>query len=458
MRARRWRPGLVGNSVSGAGKMKRILIVFSFMCLAGASCGRAEPRTLSLSEKMDGFFSLPALKGADCAVKIARLRDGKTVFQKQGDVLLCPASLVKIFTAAAALRTLKPEYTFRTAVYGDGKLKQGTYEGNVYIKGFGDPTLVEERVFRMAESIRDKGIRRIQGGIYLDASFFDDKKFAEGWDSPSRRWYHAPIGALSVNFNAYQRGGSWYAIESDPLDHAAGIIRTMLKAGGVRLAAGAITGRPVPAKAREILVVESQRLSSVLMDMNKFSSNFIAEQIVKTMGAEVLGPPGTTEKGLRVIRDFIAAELKISADSYTLTDGSGLSRLDRLTPSQIVRLLLSVYDDFEIGSEFRASLKIAGAEGADWLFQQPDVKRKMRVKTGHLQGVDNLAGYASTKEGEVLAFAVFINGCKAERAVSDRALEKFAALLTGLSAAEIEEGVEVSAAASKETPADTVHP
>jgi D-alanyl-D-alanine carboxypeptidase/D-alanyl-D-alanine-endopeptidase (penicillin-binding protein 4) len=407
--------------------------------------GPMDARTLVagfVEKKMAGFFLLPALKGSHCGVEVVRLHDGKVVYEKNAEVLFCPASLTKLFTSAAALKTLKPEYSFKTRVYGDGKLLKGVYKGNLYIKGYGDPTLVEERVFKIAKTLREKGISIVQGNLYLDDSFFDGEKYGEGWGKLTHSWYHAPLCALSVNFNTVCEVKSWFAIRCEPLDYAGRIFREVFQDAGIRIEGKETERRVVPQKAVQLLEEESGRLSSIIVEMNKLSSNFIAEQVLKTMGAEILGPPGTAEKGLRIVKDFLRTELDVPEDKYTLVDGSGLSQLNLVSPSLVIKLLLAVDRDFEIGSEFKASLKIAGAEGGKAAhFKQPDVKRKLKIKTGHLDRINNLAGYACTKDGEILAFVIFINDCKASRSAADRSMERFAGILTDLTGPEIEEGV-----------------
>ena len=133
--------------------------------------------------------------------------------------------------------------------------------------------------------------------------------------------------------------------------------------------------------------------------------------------------PGTAVNGLKVVEAELSA-LGLPPSSYRLADGSGLSKINRMNAAQFVRLLVAMAKDFEVGPEFRASLKVAGAEGKAGRFRDPLCHRKMRVKTGHLTGVNTLAGYAVDSNGRALAFAVLTKGLRGGRGKSDRAVER----------------------------------
>ena len=180
---------------------------------------------------------------------------------------------------------------------------------------------------------------------------------------------------------------------------------------GIRIEGNATLGQ-VPQKSRRIAIYSSEPLSSIICESNKSSNNFVAEQLLKTLGAEELGVPGTTDKGLQVIQKFLE-ELDIPPDSYVLENGSGLSRNNRLSPEQIVKLLSYMYESFEVKAEYLASLAVAGVDGTlRKRMQDTQAERRLRAKTGAIRNVSCLSGYAASKDNEVFAFSIMMNNYK----------------------------------------------
>jgi D-alanyl-D-alanine carboxypeptidase/D-alanyl-D-alanine-endopeptidase (penicillin-binding protein 4) len=383
----------------------------------------AEP---SLKAQLNAALGRGALKGARVGLMAVELQTGETVVAHNSDELLTPASLVKLFTTATALHELTPQHTWRTELLGVGKLKQGVYKGTLYLKGSGDPALVSERLWLLADALKRRGLFRVEGDLVVDDSYFDLERHGRGWGPISGAWYHAPIGALSFNHNAVLRGGRYRAISGDPALHTGRALLKTLAALGIEVQ-GELRRGQTPEHARVLEVSTSRPLGALVADVNKFSNNFMAEQLLKTLGARAHGPPGTTEGGLTVVSAFLAT-LGIEPGSYRLQGGSGLGKQNRISAAQVVRLLLAMARDFETAPEFRASLKVAGAEGENGRFKDPLCHRNMRVKTGHLRGVNALAGYARDRHGRELAFAVIANGLTTGRVTADRALERLCEL------------------------------
>lgn len=199
-----------------------------------------------------------------------------------------------------------------------------------------------------------------------------------------------------------------YRTISDPSAYTAKTFRELLLREGVKVKGKVVKGK-VPPTASVLATYSSEPLFSIVQDLNKFSNNFIAEQILKTLGAEAKGEPGTTAKGLEVLREFLA-ELGIRPQGYRLADGSGLSRLSRLSPAQVVRILQHMYQDFSLRSEYLSSLAVMGEDGSlrRRLVDTP-AQGQIRAKTGTLDGVRCLSGYTQTQKGEPLAFSFLIN-------------------------------------------------
>lgn len=135
----------------------------------------------------------------------------------------------------------------------------------------------------------------------------------------------------------------------------------------------------------------------------------MAEQICMAMGADAHGPPGTREKGLAVIRDFLLAK-GVDRSHFALAEASGLSRSNQISASALVKVLRDVSNDFSCSPEFLASLGIGGVDGTmKEKFTDQKVKRRIRAKTGTLRGVNSLAGYGISPDGRTFVFAVLVN-------------------------------------------------
>jgi D-alanyl-D-alanine carboxypeptidase/D-alanyl-D-alanine-endopeptidase (penicillin-binding protein 4) len=153
----------------------------------------------------------------------------------------------------------------------------------------------------------------------------------------------------------------------------------------------------------------SQPLGVAVRDVNKRSNNFMAEQILKTLGAETGGRPGTWQKGLDAIAGFLE-RLGIARNGYKMTNGSGLYNSNQFTPAQLVTLLRVAYKDFRFAADFIGSLALAGADGTIGHRMEGGLaERYVRAKTGSLAGVSCLAGYAGAPGHAPLAFAIFMN-------------------------------------------------
>ncbi|MBI2875973.1 MAG: D-alanyl-D-alanine carboxypeptidase/D-alanyl-D-alanine-endopeptidase [Candidatus Tectomicrobia bacterium] len=208
-----------------------------------------------------------------------------------------------------------------------------------------------------------------------------------------------PLGAQRMAF---------YRNISDPAAYTAQTFKDFLAREGVVIQGKVVKGK-VPPTASLLATYPSRPLFAIVQDLNKWSNNFIAEQILKTLGAELKGRPGTAAKGLEVVSEFLAG-LGIPPQRYRLADGSGLSRLDRLSPAQIVRVLEQMYRNFPLQAEYLSSLAMMGEDGSlrGRLAGTP-AQGRVRAKTGTLDGVRSLSGYLQTPGGEPLAFSFLVN-------------------------------------------------
>lgn len=197
----------------------------------------------------------------------------------------------------------------------------------------------------------------------------------------------------------------------NPALYAAHMFRTFWQQRGLKFTGNVVEGQ-VPSDTRQILEFESLPLWQVVWGMNKFSNNFVADQILKKVGAEAWGPPGTRQKGVTAMQDALE-DIGISRKAYTMLDGSGLTRGTRLTPRQIMTILAAMHRDFSIAPEAMASLAIAGDDGSlRRRFPNSPIESILRAKTGSLDGVNSLAGFLPSSDNELLVFVILLNDNK----------------------------------------------
>lgn len=183
----------------------------------------------------------------------------------------------------------------------------------------------------------------------------------------------------------------------------------MMKDQGIKVSGKYLDGEVPDADLRTFVHHRSPKLSAVLATTNKHSNNFMAEQVLKTIGAEVAGE-GSTTSGLLAVEGYLA-ELGIDPAEFTLVNGSGLSRSILLKPSHLTAVLVDMADDDQVGPEFRASLAIAGRDGTLWkrFRGDDDYVGRVRGKTGTLNAVHCLTGYIDGGDGHEYAFAFLVN-------------------------------------------------
>lgn len=211
-------------------------------------------------------------------------------------------------------------------------------------------------------------------------------------------------GSLPVNHRELR----FYRNIVNPALYTAHMFKTFWERRGLKLKGVVVEGR-VPKSAKRILAFESLPLWQIIWGLNKFSNNFVADQIMKKVGAEAWGAPGTMKKGILAMSDALG-DIGIRKGSYQIFDGSGLNRKTRVTARQVVQVLRSAHNDFTIAPEFVASLGIAGEDGTlRRRLPTSKTRGKLRGKTGSLDGVASLAGIVPAQNGELIAFAIILN-------------------------------------------------
>lgn len=393
----------------------------------------------------------------------------KVVFGLNEKMQLIPASVTKIFTTFAVLKQIPFNYKFKTELYFDDK--------NIYVKGGGDPAFVSENMWYLVNEFKRQGISHIPGDIILDDSLFDEIRYDQSRESKRiDRSYDAPVGALSFNWNsvniyikpeagkvqAYVDPESNYftlrntakvskkpkdlilSIDqdsqvitvsgelsslapekayfknvSDPIKWFGENLKSFLNQRGVSIK-GKIKPGKVPASARLVATNESKTLSAILSDMNKFSNNFVAEMLTKNLAAYSGEAPAKLSTGVGLIKSELR-KLNLIDKDLVLLNPSGFSRDNKFSAHALTEVLAYIQTDFKIYPSFVDSLPLAGYDGTlKKRMKDSAAEGYVRAKTGYLDGVVSLAGYAAKKplaQNDVYAFTFIYNGAKDEAAV-----------------------------------------
>ncbi len=212
-------------------------------------------------------------------------------------------------------------------------------------------------------------------------------------------------GALAVD----DYGKTYRRRVHDPARYAGEMIKHMLEMRGVRVKGRVKSGYASRRSTVALANVWSRPLAEIVSTLNKYSNNFMAEQILKTLSAELYEKPGSWELGQKAIREFLT-EAGVDGQKVVLANGSGLNDANRITPAQLTKVLKTMYTRFEVRPEFVSSLAVAGSSGTiTRRFEDSPAESRLRAKTGSLTGVSALSGYVVTQNDEVLAFSVMMN-------------------------------------------------
>lgn len=386
-----------------------------------------------------------------------------------------PASLMKLVTTYAALELLGPAYRWKTEAYAGGPLRDGLLEGDLALKGSGDPKLDLEAFWTLLRSLRGKGLREIRGDLVLDRSYFERAPGDSGrFDGDAFRPYNVLPDALLVNYNSLrfafvpepERGavrlyvvprppalevvntlrlaegacpegqafrdllkvtfeparpraiftGQYPAScgEKDldvallePNDHVAGMMRQLWPEMGGAWSGAAREGQ-VPPGARLLHTQESPSLAEIVRDTNKFSNNIMARHIFLTLGAEDAGTPASSQKAFSAIRNWLARK-GIAAPELVMENGSGLSRIERISAASLTGLLQAAWRS-PVMPEFISSMPVAAVDGTmRRRLRGEGVAGQAHIKTGLLSDVRAMAGYVLDRSGRRHVVVMLVN-------------------------------------------------
>jgi D-alanyl-D-alanine carboxypeptidase/D-alanyl-D-alanine-endopeptidase (penicillin-binding protein 4) len=396
------------------------------------------------------------------------------VFSRDADELLNPASNVKLFTAAAALARLGTEYRFETEFLTDPDFRDGKAKTLYIRGKGDPAITTERLYGIVGELVHAGLNKELQDIVVDDSWFDAERAAPGFDQESGDRAYLAPTGALSLNWNTvgvYLRPGEALgaraAVELEPasdyfvleanvatgtktqrrftvgstLDRdgvrqkidVSGVVpfekgswsawkkidqpslyfgftvRELLKQRGVKIK-GRVRQGLVPVAQKMLYVAHSETLDLVLKKLNKHSSNFVAEQLIKTLGAEGHGAPGSTAGGIEVVEDFLEKDVGLRRGTYVMKNGSGLNDTNRFSAAQTNRLLVAMVGKFTLMPEYLSALGIAGKDGTlKYRFEGSDAVGRLRAKTGTLENVSALSGYVQAVGGERFVFSIMVN-------------------------------------------------
>lgn len=455
------------------------------------------------TQTIDALLDQPEQQRGLWGVYIYSLDHHRLLYDRNGERLFTPASNTKIFTTAAALALLGPDYRFRTTVVTTTPPDaQGVVQGDLVLVGQGDPTLSgrhypyqyqepnelppappDQAIQNLAGQIAKHGVKIVDGAIVGDDRYFANEHYAEGWAQDDLVWgYGAAVSALTINDNerflevlpgaaagqpavlhllpddgtliiedrvrttapgsardielyrdfgsrrlvvwGTMPAGSSMDLETVAVQHparwAARLLARALKQRGIEVLGGitvrhstpsylAAPGeRPAPDPAFFTLAsLQSPPLWQALQVIDKVSQNLHAELMLRLIG-KIRRGDGSLAGGMAARSAFLA-QAGLNAHDYYFRDGSGLSRENLVKPEAITKLLIYM-DGQPYAPVWRSFLPIAGEDGSlARRFRNTPAQGRIFAKTGYVEHVHTLSGYATTLSGERLAFSIMVN-------------------------------------------------
>ncbi|GBU13239.1 D-alanyl-D-alanine carboxypeptidase, penicillin-binding protein 4 [Enterobacterales bacterium] len=442
-----------------------------------ATSGTGQLKGQTLDQALAPLASAPALAGASTGLIVRDANSGKVLYQTHSDLRMVPASNMKLLTSISAFGVLGPDYRFETRLLSNARQQGDRLQGDIVLQGSGDPTLQPADLDAFAAQLAQRGIRHIQGRLLLDDSAFDSVPFGQGWSWDDELFaFAAPISALNYTFtpegdlnvvridvrpganksspaaisvypathavtlvnntttgdatalSVNRRAGSnqivvsgTIAVQSatysrlitvdDPTQMVGALLSSALKQHRITMRGG-IARAVAPANAVVLASKTSAPLSQLAVTFLKLSNNSYGEILTKAMGRQAIGK-GDWESGLQVLHQYLRQQ-GINTDTLRQVDGSGLSRMNQVTPAQLAAVLLVARKQ----PWFNAWHNALPAAGEPALMVGGTLRNRMvntpatgraYAKTGSLTGVSSISGYVDSATGRPLVFSMISN-------------------------------------------------
>jgi len=440
-----------------------------------------------LGTSIDTVINRPLFSRARWGILVKNLVSTQTLYSHDAEKYFIPASNTKLLTTAAALKQLGADFRIRTSVYQNA-------DGSLRVVGRGDPSFKNAQLTVLAKQLRQQGITQVNN-LIADDSYFQGEVINPSWQwEDVQADYGAPVNSLILNENAAvltvlpQTVGKPLQIKwADPTEayqwrvenntvtaqkDEPGLVevRRDLK-GAVLHIQGQLSANSPPDvtgiavfdptqnflrhfrqslvaegisvqqttsanggnNEREVAVIESPPLSDLIAETNLNSNNLFAESLLRVLAHKqpLAKNQNTADVGLKVMQETLT-QLGVNPTSYSVVDGSGLSRKNLISPEALVQLLQAIATSPE-AKIFRASLPVAGVSGSlQGRFRNTSAQGIVQAKTGTLRGAISLSGYIDSLQYEPLAFSIMVNQSEQPVSTLRQAIDEIVVLLTQL--------------------------
>ncbi|QMT61129.1 MULTISPECIES: D-alanyl-D-alanine carboxypeptidase/D-alanyl-D-alanine endopeptidase [unclassified Legionella] len=445
--------------------MKRTLTGAFLLALSALSQGA------SIQSEVDKLINR-INPNVNLGIVVLDLTSGQTLYRRNAARLYIPASNMKLFSEAAALMVLGPDYRFKNQLnISAGSIQQGVLQGNVYVQLSGDPSFSRNDLNTLLYSLKEWNIHTIQGNVYIDSSFAEVSPYPPGWLTSDLSYSYgapnAPVmvdsnrltvtvnpgaqagdpaiveaddggGAITLNNQATTKAntqgcGVGFSLDQDnhltvrgcvgvgqwavqqklaiknPLMYTQAMIKNQLLKANIQLNGQVQLGK-TPAGSLLIATQHSKPVSQLMADTLKPSDNLYADSLYLHAAEKLKGAPVNWRGAEPLIKNFLQSQTGIDFSNAIFTDGSGLSRYSLVTPEQTISLLKFLYQRFPLSYEYISALPISGRDGTlQKRFRIPIQQGFVRAKTGTMTGINSLSGYLYTANGHTLAFAMYVN-------------------------------------------------
>ena len=353
----------------------------------------ALPWPRNIQYRLDSLLRHPMFETSTVGLEVYDLTADSILYKVNEHQMLRPASTMKLLTAITAIDKLGGSYQFRTQLYYTGKVEDHTLTGDLYCVGGFDPRFNIDDMNAFVESIRCMGVDTIRGSIVADRSMKDADLLGEGWcwddDMPPLRalLYNGRDRFMPEFFNALDEQGIKYQ-------------RTY----AVR-----------KVETAKCLVTRYHTIDQILMPMLKESDNTYAESLFYQLGAQDKRDYAGAKHSVAKVKAMIS-KMGLDASRYVVADGSGVSLYNYASPELLMKALVFARSRSNIYDHLYPALPVAGVDGTlERRMRGTAAQYNVHAKTGTLEGVITLAGYATSPEGHELAFAIFNQGVLHER-------------------------------------------
>lgn len=418
------------------------------------------------------ILSAPALRGAQVGLLVQDTVRGTVLYSQNADQEFMPASNFKLLVGSASLQRLGTNFAFVTNVASDAPAQAGVVSGNLYLHGGGDAHLTAKDLDDAAAALAAQGIKRVDGALITDPTRYDSQRYGYGWSWDDLPYYYAPVvtaleleegtvhmtfspgpspGALAVlrvwpQSNAYtidnqlvtgpagskdtsdivriwnkpdtieitgsyplgaKESGDVNPAVPDPQSYAGDVFARALAAHGITVAGGVHDGK-MPGTATLLWSHDSEPMPKLLADFWYPSDNLMGELFLKELGVAQAGEPGTDEHGITLEQNFLRS-LGINPDTVTISDGSGLSQYDRITPRDLVTILQWDWNGPNRDVVLNA-LPVSGVRGTlEHSYVGTAAEREVFAKTGSISHVRTISGFVQTRTHGPITFSLLIN-------------------------------------------------